>query len=98
MADHMHLWVARLAGETGRRFEIVAAPGYRSPTVTAVRLPDPEGMSGPEVVSRLGERGYAIAAGYGKLKQETIRIGHMGDHTLDQLEDLLEELGKVLIT
>jgi aspartate aminotransferase-like enzyme len=97
MADHMHLWVARLAGETGRNFEIVAAPGFRSPTVTAVRLPDPEGMSGPEVVSRLGERGYAIAAGYGKLKQETIRIGHMGDHTLDQLEDLLEELGKVLI-
>ena len=97
MADHMHLWVARLAGATGRHFEIVAAPGYRSPTVTAVRLPDPEGMSGPEVVSRLGERGYAIAAGYGKLKQETIRIGHMGDHTLEQLEDLLEELGKVLI-
>jgi len=97
MADHMHLWVARLAGETGRHFEIVAAPGYRSPTVTAVRLPDAEEMSGPEVVSRLGERGYAIAAGYGKLKQETIRIGHMGDHTLEQLEDLLEELGKVLI-
>jgi aspartate aminotransferase-like enzyme len=66
--------------------------------VTAVRLPDPEEMSGPEVVSRLRERGYAIAAGYGKLKQETIRIGHMGDHTMEQLEGLLEELGKVLIT
>jgi aspartate aminotransferase-like enzyme len=98
MADHTHLWVARLAGETGRHFEIVAAPGYRSPTVTAVRLPDPERMSGPEVVSRLAERGYAIAAGYGKLKQETIRIGHMGDHTMEQLEGLLEEMGKVLIT
>jgi predicted phosphoserine aminotransferase len=98
MADHTHLWVARLAGETSRRFEIVAAPGYRSPTVTAVRLPDPEEMSGPEVVSRLRERGFAIAAGYGKLKQETIRIGHMGDHTMEQLEDLLDELGKVLIT
>ncbi len=96
MADHTHHWVARMAGETGRRFEIVAPPGYRSPTVTAVRLP--EEMSGPEVVSRLRERGYAIAAGYGKLKQETIRIGHMGDHTLEQLEGLLEELGEVLIT
>jgi aspartate aminotransferase-like enzyme len=98
MADHTHLWLARLAAETGRRFEIVAPPGYRSPTVTAVRLPDPEEMGGPEVVNRLRERGYAIAAGYGKLKQETIRIGHMGDHTMEQLEDLLEELGKVLIT
>ncbi len=98
MADHTHLWVARLAGETGRHFEIVAAPGYRSPTVTAVRLPDPEEMGGPEVVRRLRERGYAIASGYGKLKQETIRIGHMGEHTMAQLEDLLEELGKVLIT
>lgn len=98
MADHTHLWLARLAAETGRRFEIIAPPGYRSPTVTAVRLPDPEEMGGPEVVNRLRERGYAIAAGYGKLKQETIRIGHMGDHTMEQLEDLLEELGKVLIT
>jgi aspartate aminotransferase-like enzyme len=96
MADHTHHWVARMAGETGRRFEIVAPPGYRSPTVTAMRLP--EEMNGPEVVSRLRERGYAIAAGYGKLKQETIRIGHMGDHTLEQLEGLLEELGEVLIT
>lgn len=98
MADHTHLWVARLAAQTGRRFEIVAAPGYRSPTVTAVRLPDPGQEGGREVVSRLRERGWAIAAGYGKLKQETIRIGHMGEHTMAQLEDLLEELGEVLIT
>lgn len=97
MADHTHLWVARLAAETNRHFEIVASPGYRSPTVTAVRLPNPEEMSGPEVVDRLGERGYTIAAGYGKLKQETIRIGHMGDHTMEQLEGLLDELGKVLV-
>ncbi len=98
MADHTHLWVASLAGETGRHFQIVAPPGYRSPAVTAVRLPDPEEMSGPEVVSRLRERGYVIAAGYGKLKQETVRIGHMGDHTMEKLEDLLDELGEVLIT
>jgi len=39
-----------------------------------------------------------VATGYGKLKKESIRIGHMGDHTLDQLEDLLAELTEVMST
>ncbi len=98
MADHTQLWVARVAAATGLGYDVVASPGYRSPTVTAVRLPDPERMSGPEIVRRLRERGWVIAAGYGKLKAESIRIGHMGEHTLDQLEALLHELGEVLIT
>lgn len=96
MADRTHAWVAQLAGETGRPFGIVAAPRYRSPTVTALRLPDPSRTSGPDVAGQLRERGYVIATGYGKLKQESIRIGHMGDHTMEQLESLLGVLGEVL--
>ena len=38
-----------------------------------------------------------IATGYGKLKDETFRIGHMGDHTVAELEDLLEALTDVLV-
>jgi aspartate aminotransferase-like enzyme len=96
MADRTHSWVAQLAAETGRPFGILALPGYRSPTVTALRLPDPERSSGPDVAGRLRERGYVVATGYGELKEETIRIGHMGDHSMEQLEGLLAELGEVL--
>ena len=33
--------------------------------------------------------------GYGRLKEETFRIGHMGDQTMDTLEPLLEALEDV---
>jgi aspartate aminotransferase-like enzyme len=42
------------------------------------------------------ERGYTLAAGYGKLKPSTIRIGHMGDHTLAELEAILSVLDEVI--
>ncbi len=73
---------------------VLAAPDYRSPTVTCLELG--EGRSGPEVTGAMRERGYVIASGYGKLKEGTIRIGHMGDHTLEELEELLGVLGEVL--
>jgi aspartate aminotransferase-like enzyme len=54
------------------------------------------------VVSAVRERGFTIATGYGDLKERCIRIGHMGDHTLEELEVLLavirEELKKLMPT
>ena len=96
MADRTHAWVEELERDSGRAYGIVAAAGYRSPTVTAVRLPDPERLSGPDVAARMRERGYIVATGYGALKPESIRIGHMGEHTMAQLEELLEQLEEVL--
>ena len=40
--------------------------------------------------------GYTIGAGYGTLKDATIRIGHMGDHTVAEVEKLLGALEEVL--
>ncbi|MDA0327475.1 MAG: hypothetical protein O2958_00480 [Gemmatimonadetes bacterium] len=37
----------------------------------------------------------AGGGGYGKLKDSTFRIGHMGDHTPDQVEGLLHVLTDV---
>jgi aspartate aminotransferase-like enzyme len=73
---------------------VLAPEGYRSPTVTTIRLP--ERITGPEVAGRLKRRGWTIGAGYGKLKDSTIRIGHMGDHTTDGLEALLRVLAEEL--
>ncbi|MFQ5678127.1 MAG: pyridoxal-phosphate-dependent aminotransferase family protein [Gemmatimonadota bacterium] len=94
MARRTHAWVEEVAARTGRPFRVLAPEGYRSPTVTAVRLPD--GLEGPSVAARLGERGYTVAPGYGKLRRDGIRIGHMGDHTPAELEELLGVLGDVL--
>ena len=62
---------------------ILATDGSRSPTVTAIRLPD--GLTPGAVVKAVSERGFVIGGGYGKMKDVTFRIGHMGDHTPDRL-------------
>lgn len=74
---------------------VFAREGKRSPTVTCISMP--EGLNAPDVVSEARSRGWVIGGGYGKLKQTTIRIGHMGDHTVDELDDLLGQLREILI-
>jgi predicted phosphoserine aminotransferase len=61
--------------------------GRRSWTVSCLTLP--AGKSAAAVVSGLKAAGWTIGAGYGSLKETTIRIGHMGDHTVGALEELL---------
>lgn len=73
---------------------LVQDPAFRSPTVTTIRCP--EGLTGPQVAAGVKKQGFAIATGYGRMKDETFRIGHMGDHTPDRLEKLLDVLKKVL--
>jgi len=94
MAERTWEWVADLADRTRKPFSVLAPQGYRSPTVTSVTLP--AGLSGPGIVGATAARGYALAPGYGKLKPSTIRIGHMGDHTLAELEAILSVLDEVI--
>lgn len=93
MASRTYAWVDEMKAR-GIGLDILAPPAYRSPTVTTLRAP--AGWTGPRVVAAAGERGFQIASGYGKLKDTTFRIGHMGDHTLDELDALLEALEDAL--
>jgi aspartate aminotransferase-like enzyme len=68
---------------TANELAILATEGSRSPTVTAIRLPD--GITPGAMVNAVSERGFVIGGGYGKMKDVTFRIGHMGDHTPDRL-------------
>ncbi|HYK83219.1 MAG TPA: aminotransferase class V-fold PLP-dependent enzyme [Gemmatimonadales bacterium] len=61
--------------------------GRRSWTVSCLKVPD--GRTAQQIVGGLAEAGWTIGAGYGALKNATIRIGHMGDHTVGALEELL---------
>ena len=80
MADRTSRWVEEMA-RSGIALEILAPPGYRSPTVSCIKLP--AGASGAAVDKEMKRRGFTISPGYGSLKDATIRIGHMGDHTVD---------------
>ena len=53
-------------------------------------------MTGSGINEAMKGRGYTISAGYGALKDQTIRIGHMGDHTVAELDALLAVLAEVV--
>ncbi|HEV2736727.1 MAG TPA: alanine--glyoxylate aminotransferase family protein [Longimicrobiaceae bacterium] len=92
MAERCWEWVETAGARWGLR--VLAPQGFRSPTNTAVVLP-PE-RKGTQVAAALEERGWTIAPGYGRLRDSTFRIGHMGDHTVEELDGLLAELEEVL--
>jgi aspartate aminotransferase-like enzyme len=83
-------WVAETR-DRGIDIDVFAAEGHRSPTVSCVAFGESN-----RVVADLKARGWVIGAGYGKIKDDTFRIGHMGDHTLEELEELLGALTEVV--
>lgn len=67
-------------------FEIFAAPGYQSPTVTCAANNLEIDISA--LNKYLRTQGMIISNGYGDLKGKTFRIAHMGDTQMHELEDL----------
>ena len=43
----------------------------------------------------LAEKGFVIANGYGPFKGKNFRIGHMGDHNLEGLKELLAAIEEI---
>lgn len=78
----------------GRDIRIFAPEGYRSPAVTCISAPP--GKTGSDVVKAMKAKGFIITAGYGDLKDAMFRIGHMGEHTVAELDNLLDALDGVL--
>jgi aspartate aminotransferase-like enzyme len=83
--EAMRRTVERWAAERGVAY--LPRDGRHSWTVSCLRLP--AGKSAKDVVGTLKAQGWTIGSGYGALKDSTIRIGHMGDHTVAALEELL---------
>jgi aspartate aminotransferase-like enzyme len=89
MRDATAAWLKRAVTRVDLEIAILAPEHARSPTVTTITLP--EGLKSADVVNAVARRGFVIGSGYGKLKDTTIRIGHMGDHTLETLRPCLAE-------
>jgi predicted phosphoserine aminotransferase len=85
-------WVAAKGKALGLSY--LPDEGRRSWTVSCLKLPD--GVTSKAVTAPLAQQGWTIGTGYGKLKDSTIRIGHMGEHTVSALSELLALIEKVL--
>jgi aspartate aminotransferase-like enzyme len=92
MARRTWEWTAEMGTKHG--IKVFAPEGYRAPGVTCITVP--AGKTGSGIVSSMKAKGFVIASGYGKLKDDMVRIGHMGDHTLEELEVVLDTLGEVM--
>ena len=94
MLERCGEWVDAMREDRGVNISVLAPAGHRSPTVTTVKMP--EGQPSAPVVAAMKERGFVIGGGYGKIKDFTFRIGHMGDHTVAGQEAMLAVLTEVL--
>ncbi|MBN1457053.1 MAG: alanine--glyoxylate aminotransferase family protein [Sedimentisphaerales bacterium] len=81
MAEYVKTWAKE-------NFALFAPEEYASNTLTAVK--NTRGINVGKVISAIQEKHNTVFGnGYGKLKEETFRIAHMGDISLDDLKELL---------
>src|SRR6056297_2546498 len=88
MAEYVQNWALEY-------FDIYAEEGYWSNTVTCVE--NNRGIDVNYLINELIERyNIRIANGYGDLKNNAFRIGHMGDLTLADIKGLLSTIESIL--
>ncbi|MEM8863033.1 MAG: alanine--glyoxylate aminotransferase family protein, partial [Chloroflexota bacterium] len=75
-------------------FGMLADEAYCSPTVSTVA--NTLEISIGELNSFLRTKNMILSNGYGKLKEKTFRIGHMGDWTVADIEELLAAIDEFL--
>jgi aspartate aminotransferase-like enzyme len=89
-ARHAAMREATLAWAASRGFlPFVADAAARSPSVSCI---DARGGDVAALAQRASDAGFEIDQGYGTLKGRAFRIGHMGDHDLERLQQLLAAL------
>ena len=94
MARMTYAWVDELRERHGDAFGVLAREGARTPTVTSITIPAT--FTASTLVKAVAERGFIIGNGYGKNRETTFRIGHMGDHDPRRLEVCLRECGEAI--
>lgn len=91
---HLAMRDRTLEWAKGAGFEIFAASGYESPTVTCVSNNLEIDISA--LNKYLRAQGMIISNGYGDLKGKTFRIAHMGDAQMGELEVLFTAMDNFL--
>ncbi|HQN75774.1 MAG TPA: hypothetical protein PLQ92_03390 [Methanomassiliicoccales archaeon] len=76
-----------------KRLGLYAEDGFRSNTISVIKL---NGLDFKEFDKRLRQKGFEVSPGYGNAKDETFRIGHMGDLTEKDIQDLLDVMDETM--
>jgi aspartate aminotransferase-like enzyme len=87
MADYVRGWAKE-------KFALLAQEEFASNTVTCIK--NTREISVGELNKALGERGFMISNGYGKLKEKTFRIAHMAELGLKDIKELLSNIDDIL--
>jgi len=89
MAEFVRSWAKE-------KFDLFCEEKYASDTLTTVK--NTRGINVSATINAIQEKHNTVFGnGYGKLKEQTFRIAHMGDITISELEELIgwidEEIG-----
>jgi len=80
MAEYVREWALS-------KFDVFCEKPYASDTLTAIR--NTRNIDVAKTIAALQEKHNTVFGnGYGKLKQETFRIAHMGDITLNDVKEV----------
>ena len=75
-------------------FSVFPDEKYAAPTLSCISVP--KGFDIKEMQNKMNERGFILASGYGKIKDTTFRVGNMGNVTMDDVCEMLENLEEVI--
>jgi aspartate aminotransferase-like enzyme len=88
MAEYTHKWARE-------HFDLYPEEGYESQTVTCV-----ENTRGIDVAATVeavsAEYDMVFSSGYGSIGEESFRIGHMGEHTVESIKELTDAIEDVV--
>ena len=87
MAEYVRAWARK-------NFALLADEDCLSNTLTVVK--NTRNVDISDLNKKLADYGVTIAAGYGKLKETTFRISHMGDYTMDDMKLVTSSIDKIL--
>jgi len=90
-----HRAMAKTVQDWARKhFALYPEEGYASTTVTCIK--NTRGISVSDLNKELGKRNLSLSNGYGKLKEQTFRIAHMGDLQPSDIAEILTAIEEVL--
>jgi len=87
MAEYTREWARE-------HFDLFPESGYESQTVSCIE--NTQGIDVAETIETVSERyDMVFSNGYGSIGEETFRIGHMGEHTVESIEALTDAIEDV---
>jgi aspartate aminotransferase-like enzyme len=93
--DRRHREMAEYTREWARdHFALFPETGYESQTVTCVE--NTRGIDVADTVERVSQQyDFVFSSGYGHISEESFRIGHMGEHTVESIRELTDAIEDV---